>query len=488
MLLALADWFLPTSVANGDPSALRRVRLTMAVGFFSGCGVSATLVVATEHPDSTTLRALTYSLAILLIAVPAIVKAGVPIRAIQHAIIALLVGYSLTLVGATGGIDSGGFFVALLTPLYAIVLLGGRAGLGWTAILGLALAAIGFAVLHGYDAPVHPNPSEVARWAFWGCLAGMGAVMAAALTYETLQANTLRRLVDAIAIAEREHARRLALESHFRESLQAQVERRTAELARSREQLRQADRLASIGTLAAGVAHQINNPVGSILLGAEVTLATIEPEDRENDRAYREALRRTIADARRCGDIVRSLLRFSRSELQARGPIDLNDVTRTAIGTIHDASDHVDLVLSPLPLPIQGNAIEIEQVIVNIASNALQSGARNVRVATRRIGTEAHIEIRDDGPGIPEAHHAQIFDPFFTTRTREGGTGLGLSVVHGIVTDHAGRITVESDVGRGSLFVVVLPLDDATSRATTRSTPKPRLVDDRDAARSAAVS
>ena len=105
VLLALADWFLPTSVANGDPSALRRVRLTMAVGFFSGCGVSATLVVATEHPDSTTLRALTYSLAILLIAVPAIVKAGVPIRAIQHAIIALLVGYSLTLVGATGGID-----------------------------------------------------------------------------------------------------------------------------------------------------------------------------------------------------------------------------------------------------------------------------------------------------------------------------------------------------------------------------------------------
>ena len=135
VLLALADWFLPTSVANDDPSALRRVRLTMAVGFFSGCGVSATLVVATEHPDSTTLRALTYSLAILLIAVPAIVKAGVPIRAIQHAIIALLVGYSLTLVGATGGIDSGGFFVALLTPLYAIVLLGGRAGLGWTANL-----------------------------------------------------------------------------------------------------------------------------------------------------------------------------------------------------------------------------------------------------------------------------------------------------------------------------------------------------------------
>jgi signal transduction histidine kinase len=267
---------------------------------------------------------------------------------------------------------------------------------------------------------------------------------------------------------------------HARDELEARVIERTTRLGdalerlrhevrqreRAETQLRTAERLAALGTFAAGVAHEINNPFAAILAAAELGRAV------NADGAAREeidaTLARIAAEARRGGEIVRGILGFARAERADRWPVDLNEVTREACralrarGGLNGSALHTRLARH---LPhVVSNRTELEQVLRNLLENAAQAGAKEIIVRTARRGGHAQLVVRDDGCGIARHHLPRIFDPFFTTRERYGGTGLGLSVVHGIVTRHDGTLRVQSRVGVGTTFTVTFPIEQADER------------------------
>lgn len=261
-------------------------------------------------------------------------------------------------------------------------------------------------------------------------------------------------------VTERVRAERIAArnQSHLAEL----VEERTQELVESRDRLRKADRLAAVGTLAAGVAHQINNPIGLILNSAEYALLCAE--DSDSKETFKHALEVNVIEAKRCADIVRSMLQFARDQAVEMRVEDLNSVVRRACrATEYYARDNGAELTSRLiatSLPVRMCAIEIEQVVVNIIRNAVESretGAR-VEVRTEQRGDLACVYVSDNGRGISTMDSFRVFDPFYSTRLQRGGTGLGLSVAHGIVSEHDGEITAKSGEGKGTVFLVELPL------------------------------
>jgi len=246
-----------------------------------------------------------------------------------------------------------------------------------------------------------------------------------------------------------------------------QLAQRTRELEaeRAREQLHHAERMASVGILASGLAHQINNPVNNILLTAEHALGEEGPEAA---RIWREALTASAEEAKRCERIVRGMVAFSRGEPGQKWREDAHRVLRRACDLTADtAAKHeatVELRLGREPAPVLANPIALEQALVNIIRNALQSrpGAC-VTLRSERVGRAVRIEVRDDGRGLDRTALGRLFDPFYTTRSDEGGLGLGLSVAHRIVTDHGGEIRVDSRPGEGTTVTVELPLDPPES-------------------------
>ncbi|MBY0399028.1 PAS domain-containing sensor histidine kinase, partial [Myxococcota bacterium] len=252
------------------------------------------------------------------------------------------------------------------------------------------------------------------------------------------------------------------------ERLETRIAERTRELEESQRTLRAQERLAAVGTLAAGVAHQINNPVGAILAAADFAVASTGDEDGE--QVAHSALKEIRAQAVRCGKIVRSILQFSRAESTKKWNGDLVGVLRTAVDvTRRFAKDRGANVVVEIEREVGESSvlmspIELEQVFVNLIQNAIQAqpfGAE-VQVSARRSGHEIRIRVEDDGPGVPEADRDRIFDPFFTTRLKGGGTGLGLSVAHGIVADHGGHMALAPAArhpDRLACFEVVLPIE-----------------------------
>jgi len=251
---------------------------------------------------------------------------------------------------------------------------------------------------------------------------------------------------------------------HERE-LEETVAVRTRELLESRERLLESERLAVVGTLAAGVAHQINNPIGAILNCSEYALLCSGDEDARD--TFERALRDNLAEARRCAQIVRSMLQFSRDQPTAKWVEDLNRVARRAQRAINayakDRRATVSFTTADEALLARISPIELEQAIVNVLRNAIESrpSGAEVSILLARRDKWATIEIADDGCGIPPENEERIFEPFFSTRTREGGTGLGLSVAHGILADHGGQIRIDSIVGTGTRVVMTLPIEQA---------------------------
>jgi len=244
-----------------------------------------------------------------------------------------------------------------------------------------------------------------------------------------------------------------------------QLEERTRELEaeRARERLRHAERLASVGTLASGIAHQINNPLNNILLTAEHALGE---QGAKAPRLWHEALIASAEEARRCERIVRGLVAFARGEPGQKWPEDANRVLERARDlTAACAAQHratVELQLSEDAVPIRASPIALEQALVNIIQNAIESRPEaRVHLRTERRGETVRIAVRDDGRGVDSEAIRRLFDPFFTTRAAEGGTGLGLSVAHRIIADHHGTINVDSRPGEGTLVSVELPLAPA---------------------------
>ncbi len=248
-----------------------------------------------------------------------------------------------------------------------------------------------------------------------------------------------------------------------RTALEAMVAARTDALRSSLAELQRAERLASLGTMAAGIAHQINNPIGSIQLSAEFALST-GPGEAEREKTWRDALENAVEQSRRCGRIVASMLQFARNEPTRKEPEDLAAVLRRACGQTEryatSRGARIEATAIESPLPVLGSAIELEQAILNVLRNACESADAPVlvRVEGRRVGERAVVTIRDDGRGMRPEELEHIFDPFFTTRLDHGGTGLGLSVAHGVVTDHEGLLAVDSQPGLGTSVQITLPL------------------------------
>ncbi|MEK7408958.1 MAG: ATP-binding protein [Acidobacteriota bacterium] len=242
-------------------------------------------------------------------------------------------------------------------------------------------------------------------------------------------------------------------------TIQSQYE----EIDRANRQLLQAAKLASVGELAGGVAHEINNPAGVILARTDYMLAVARQEGIGGELV--EGVEVVRQQARRISEIVRGLLTFARpSPLQVR-KIDLNEVVERNLALVGPQCQTAGITLhrrfaQGLP-PLEADPDRLGQVFVNILNNAIgampQGGTLSVTTELRDSHT-AFVKISDTGCGIPEERLRKIFDPFFTTKKAGQGTGLGLAVSYGIIRDHGGEIQVESAAGRGSTFIVLLPV------------------------------
>ncbi|MDM8006592.1 MAG: CHASE domain-containing protein [Phycisphaerae bacterium] len=250
--------------------------------------------------------------------------------------------------------------------------------------------------------------------------------------------------------------------ARYREHLETRVAERTRQLDESRERLRRSEHLASIGTLAAGIAHEINNPVGTILLAAENALELRKMHGSE--AVVDDCLKGIVSEARRCGAVIQGVLQFAQQERAPKTPASIESVLRRCVERIavqaREMGAIMDVHLAPGLPDIPLNALQMEQAFVNLLRNALEAGGKGVRVVLRAsvVDERLRVTVCDNGPGIPKEHLPRIFDPFFTTRRERGGTGLGLSLAHGIVVEHGGQISVQSQLGVGTTFVVDLPL------------------------------
>ena len=224
-------------------------------------------------------------------------------------------------------------------------------------------------------------------------------------------------------------------------------------------QLVQASKMAALGELAGGLAHQLNNPLVGVQNFVQLLLSRM-PEDDPN-RSLAETIERA---GRECVKIIRNLLKFSRESRHDFADVDLNKVIEDVLSLLEKQISlkgvKIEKTLAGDLALFQGNETQLAQVVMNIIQNAAQAidgeGTISISTAMNRERTEASVEIRDTGRGIPQECLGRIFEPFFTTR--EEGTGLGLSVAYGIVRNHDGRITAESDAARGTRFSLCFPI------------------------------
>jgi PAS domain S-box-containing protein len=289
------------------------------------------------------------------------------------------------------------------------------------------------------------------------------------------------------------------------------VMRDVTERKRIEAQLVLSDRMVSLGTLAAGIAHEINNPLSYVIGNLSFVADALGELQREalpeGVRADElgQALAESLEGARRIGAIVRDMKVFSRSDTETLGPVDVPRVLETSMRMVRNALEHrARLVRAIGEVPVvMGNEARLGQVFVNLLTNALQSlperdaSENEVRVSARSERGEVIVEVRDNGQGVAKEALRHIFDPFFTTKAVGEGMGLGLSICQGIVAGLGGRIEVESEVGQGTVFRVIMPAvltspapaaDTSGSGTTsTRSTRQRILVIDDEPAIGAAV-
>ncbi len=270
----------------------------------------------------------------------------------------------------------------------------------------------------------------------------------------------------------------------FTHRLQAALERRRvmAEHARMQTMLGQAERMASVGTLAAGMAHEINNPLAYVI--SNVAFCAEELPRIREEFLSEESLRTrpdltelplrlqeiedTVRDAREGAErvrlIVKDLRTFSRGDEEKVGPVDLHAILDSSIHMAWNEIRHrarLEKQYGDIPL-IEGNEARLGQVFVNLLVNAAQAipdgkmAQNEIRLTTLRQGDDVVVEVKDSGAGIPSEIKGRLFEPFFTTKPVGVGTGLGLSICHGIITGLGGKIDVESEPGKGSLFRILL--------------------------------
>jgi hypothetical protein len=280
--------------------------------------------------------------------------------------------------------------------------------------------------------------------------------------------------------------------------LEKKVEERTADLAKANDELREAldtltrtkdqlvrsEKLASIGQLVAGIAHELNNPINAVIncvrpleRAAAELLDGLDPESsgaetaREAAADIQQILRVIASGTDRTKRIVSALGSYSRIDAEDSSRTDVNGALDDALHiTAHLTAGHsVERSLGD-DVVIRGWRGQLEQVFVNLIANAAQAFDKKRRgticITTSRRDDEVVVEVADDGPGIPADVLPRIFDPFFTTKEVGRGTGLGLAISHDIISRHGGRIEVESEPGEGTTFTVVFPADSGSESAS----------------------
>jgi len=244
-------------------------------------------------------------------------------------------------------------------------------------------------------------------------------------------------------------------------TLAVAINRMLDELTARQEQLLQSRKMAALGTLTSGVAHELNNPLNNISLTVETLLDDYEDLSAERKRQLLEDI---FTQVQRAGATVRNLLDFTRQERPVVVAVSVSDLLDAAMKLVRNELELAGIELArevPAGLPhVRGNPRNLEQVFLNLFLNAIQAmpaGGR-LRLSAAVEGPYVRVGVGDTGVGIPEEHRDKIFEPFFTTKEAGEGTGLGLSVSYSIAEKHGGRLEVESQVGKGTTFHVILPV------------------------------
>ena len=294
-------------------------------------------------------------------------------------------------------------------------------------------------------------------------------------------------------------------------AIESRLTTRNASLAQSLQRLResqsqlvQSEKMASLGQMVAGVAHEINTPLGYVQNNVELARAAIDrmtamqevfdsllvmlqspqADDESLQQQFAEAMRLreesggyarddmdalfadTLYGLGQIGELVTNLRNFSRLDRAAVGDVDINQCVESTLMIAHNLLKHkVEVIRDLGTLPkVSCAPSQINQVLLNLVTNAAQAidGRGRIRISTVHHGDFVHIVVKDDGKGIESAHLSRIFDPFFTTKAVGEGTGLGLSISYRIVRDHGGHIRVKSQPGKGTAFCVSLPVGHMT--------------------------
>jgi len=246
-------------------------------------------------------------------------------------------------------------------------------------------------------------------------------------------------------------------------TLEKKVEERTKELTEMQAHLIQSEKLASLGKLAAGVAHEINNPLGGILIYSHLLL-----EDIDKNNPHYENLKKIVKETSRCKDIVKGLLEFARPKEPEMSLISINDIAEKSLSIMERQALFQNIKIkktytSDLP-KIVADSAQLQQVFMNVIINAAEAmegnGILALSTSLSRDGTCIEVKFSDTGHGIMEEDKKRLFEPFFTTKEVGKGTGLGLAISYSIIQKHHGTIEVKSELGKGSTFTVKLPLTE----------------------------
>ena len=274
--------------------------------------------------------------------------------------------------------------------------------------------------------------------------------------------ESLAGILASVVVSSDQYQRLQSTISQLR-AMQVELRNRMEAQRSAENRLIQAAKLAAVGEMAAGIAHELNNPLTSVTGFSELAMESLP----ESTDTYKD-LELVLKEARRARDVVRRLLDFARQSESTRANASLNEVIEDVVALsrhlIHTSGVELKIDLAPdLPWALM-DSNQIKQVLLNLVHNALQAmptgGDLEIKseAASRNNRQGVMVSVRDSGMGITPVEQTRIFEPFYTTKGNQGGTGLGLSVTYGIVTDHGGQIDVESQPGVGSKFMVWLPL------------------------------
>ena len=268
-------------------------------------------------------------------------------------------------------------------------------------------------------------------------------------------ANTFNTMSDELRRAKNESM-------EWSNTLEKKVEEKTEAIHRAQQQLIHSEKLASLGRMAAGVAHEINSPLTGIVTFGHLLLKKF-PEGTED----REDIEVIIDQANRCSNIIKGLLGFARATTADKAPTNINDVLNSTLNIVKNKADFFNIKLStsldPSLAMVKADAPQLQQVFLNMIVNAADAceGKGSITITTSNVNDSgqdyAQVEFKDTGHGIKDEALEKIFEPFFTTKPVGKGTGLGLAVSHGIIQDHGGKITISTKIGEGTSFFIWLP-------------------------------